>query len=125
MDIRLVSSNTEDHFSILSNAEWETVCSQAYQRLGVRSESIPLYYKLRNTSYTSESTFKPLYGIDDWADVMSAVTQAFELYEDIELEILHKVRATFCGFVNLTKAIGHEAKPSGVRGISGHRNLLF
>ena len=104
---------------------WETVCSQAYQQLGISSESVQMYYKLWNTLYASELAFKPLYGIDDWADVMSAVMQAFKLYEDIELEILCEVRALPLWFVNLTKAKGRKAKSSGIQGVPGHRNFLF
>jgi hypothetical protein len=48
---------------------------------------------MRDASYVSEPGFNWLRGEKDWTDTMMAVTQAFQCYKDIELEILHKVRS--------------------------------
>jgi hypothetical protein len=93
LDVKLIADGYEHgHISILSNITWASFYLQLRDRIGIPSKSLQLFCKVRDTSYVSEPGSNWLQGEKDWTDAMKTVTQAFQCYKDIELEILHKVR---------------------------------
>ena len=80
----------------MSDTTWASFHLQMHEQLGVQSESLQLFYHVQglNVRYTSERSFKPLLGEDDWTQAMSAVKRGFDLFSDPKLEVMHKVSST-------------------------------
>ena len=96
LDVKLVANDCEDgHLSILSNTTWASFYLQVQDRLGMKD--LLLFYKVQETLYGSEPESKQLEGEKDWVEVMAVITQAFQSYTDMELEVQHKVRSNISG----------------------------